>query len=59
MRFVCLQHPYTLNGVVRWVENVPHEATDELRQLLADGVAGVEHGDDEPAADQAETAPQA
>jgi hypothetical protein len=48
MRFITLQFPYTLNGTVRWAENVAHEANDELRGLLADGVAGIEHGDEEP-----------
>jgi hypothetical protein len=43
MKFITLHFDYTLNGVVKWAKGVAHEASDELRQLLADGVAGIEH----------------
>lgn len=42
-KFITLAYDYTLNGAVKWAANVAHEATDELRQLLEDGVEGVEH----------------
>lgn len=43
MKTIVLDFDYTLNGMIKWAAGVAHEATDELRQLLADGVAGVEH----------------
>lgn len=43
MKFITLAYDYTLNGVVKWAANVAHEATDELSQLLKDGVEGIEH----------------
>jgi hypothetical protein len=43
MKKITLAFDYTLNGVIVWAANVAHEATDELRQLLADGVEGIEH----------------
>lgn len=42
-KFITLAYDYTLNGMVKWAANVAHEATDELHQLVADGVEGVEH----------------
>ncbi len=41
--FITLSFDYTLNGMTKWAKDVAHEATDELRKLLADGVAGIEH----------------
>jgi len=43
MPHITLSFDYTLNGMIKWAAGVAHEATDELRQLLADGVAGIEH----------------
>jgi len=43
MKLITLAFDYTLNGMVKWAAGVAHEATGELRQLLADGVAGMEH----------------
>lgn len=64
MSKIKLHFDYTVNGLVRWAAGVEHEATDELRQLLTDGVAGVETlereaGWREPAAAQAESEPVA
>jgi sorbitol-specific phosphotransferase system component IIBC len=40
---ITLESDYTVAGVVKWAANVAHEATEELRELLASGVSGVEH----------------
>jgi len=43
MKHITLDFDYTLNGMIRWAKGVAHEANDELRGLLADGVAGAEN----------------
>lgn len=64
---ITLDFDYTRNGVVEWAKGVAHDATDELRQLLADGVAGqveasatpsVAAEDAVPAADGVQTSEQ-
>jgi hypothetical protein len=39
MKTITLAYDYTRNGEIVWPKDVAHEATPELEQLLADGVA--------------------
>jgi glycerophosphoryl diester phosphodiesterase len=65
MKTITLDNDYTRNGLVVWPQGVAVEATDELRQLLADGVAGTETDTPDtdpvqaPAQDAAADQPQA
>lgn len=54
MSYITLAFDYTVNGIVKWAANIAHEASDELRQLLGDGVDGIEH----EATSVAEAAPE-
>lgn len=61
MNTITLDFDYTRNGVVEWAKGVAHDATDELRQLLAAGVAGTEskvETEEGAAANQVEASPQ-
>jgi hypothetical protein len=58
MKTITLDYDYTLNGAVRWPNDVAHEANEELRKLLADGVAGAESEADDGVQASAQAAEQ-
>jgi hypothetical protein len=59
MKNITLDFDYTRNGVVEWAKGVAHDATDELRQLLASGVAGLEREAETVASEVAVALPEA